>query len=247
MQTTCEARELAIEVAHNVRHLAGLRTRDGRTTTARDVVRAASLHRLLPAGIGTLADGGIRTVIDLRSQFERERDVTPDLARFGMTTVFAPVFEMDASPVGQTPGDFPGYAEVYRRMLERGRAAYRCLVETVADAEGGVLFHCAAGKDRTGVGAALLLQVAGVRDEDIVDDYRVSAERLAPVLGEWLPRMKARGIDLEHATRLMASDAVEMEATLSHIRATWGTAEGYLLDIGVAPAAIGAVRARFVA
>lgn len=239
-------RDLVVEVVPNIRHLGGYRTRDGRETTCTPLVRSASLHRLSAGGIAALADSGVKTVVDLRSGMERERDVTPDLAPFGIVTVHAPVFESDASPVGQDPRDFPGYAVVYERMLASGQPAYRRLFETVAEAEGGVLFHCAVGKDRTGVGAALMLSVAGVSEADVIADYERSEGLLAHLFAEMLPRMQERGIDEALGRRLMAAPAADMAAMLAHIDRTWGSAEGYLLDIGVSTGALSAVRARLV-
>lgn len=242
MELTITNRELRLEVAHNVRHIGGYTTTTGRTTSD-SIVRSASLHRLTAAGVGHLADAGIRTVVDLRSTVERERDVTPDLSSAGLRHVIAPVFEQDHSPVGMD-AEFPGYAVVYQRMLVSGRNAYRTLFEELAGSDDGVLFHCAAGKDRTGVAAALMLGLAGVDSDTIVDDYRISYDLLRPLLAEWLPKMAERGIDEERAHKLMGSPAEEMRATLEHIETTFGSAEGYLIDIGLSPTAIETARAR---
>jgi protein-tyrosine phosphatase len=239
-------RELRLQVAYNVRHLGGYATRSGQQTRSIDIVRSASLHRLSDEGVEMVVEHGIRTVVDFRSKVERERDVTPDLTAHGIQVINAPVFEQDASPVA-LEHDFPGFATVYERMLEMGRPAYRSLFETLAEAPGGVLFHCAAGKDRTGVAAALALELAGVRDESILEDYSVSAALLSPLFAEWLPRMHEHGIDERRARQLMASNREDMKATLVHIRARWGSAEGYLEDIGLSLDAISAVRARLVA
>ena len=245
MTLTITNRELRLEVAHNVRHIGGYRTSDGRTTTD-SIVRSASLHRLTGAGVQALADSGIRTIVDLRSKVERERDVTPDLDHTGVRNVIAPVFEQDHSPVGMDT-EFPGYAVIYQRMLESGRNAYRTLFETIADSPDGVLFHCAAGKDRTGVAAALMLGLAGVEPETIVEDYRVSFELLEPLLTEWLPKMAERGIDEARGRQLMASNPEDMAATLEHIDTLYGSAAGYLESIGLSPATMSAARARLTA
>lgn len=242
MTLTITNRELRLEVAHNVRHIGGYATSDGRTTSD-SIVRSAGLHRLTAAGVGHLADAGVKTVVDLRSRVERERDVTPDLAAAGIKHIFAPVFEQDHSPVGMD-AEFPGYAVVYQRMLVSGRNAYRTLFETVAESEDRVLFHCAAGKDRTGVAAALMLGLVGVDSETIVDDYRISFDLLRPLLDEWLPKMAERGIDEARAHKLMASPAEDMQATLGHIEASFGSAEGYLQDIGLSETTITAAKAR---
>ena len=243
MTLTITNRELRLEVAHNVRHMGGYRTRDGRTTS-NSIVRSAGLHRLTDHGMRTLADSGVTTIVDLRSTVERERDVTPDPSAVGLRHVFAPVFEQDQSPVGQASEEFPGYAVVYRRMLETGRNAYRALFEVIADSDGGVLFHCAAGKDRTGVAAALMLGLAGVEDETIVEDYAISAALLEPLMQDWLPKMAERGISEERGRKLLASPPEDMRDTLRHIETTYGGAAGYLESVGVSTATMSAAKAR---
>jgi protein-tyrosine phosphatase len=239
-------RQLHLEVAHNVRHLGGYSTKIGLLTRS-DIVRSASLHALTRDGIQDLAEAGIRAVVDLRSTLERESFPTPDLAPFGIRFVHTPVFEQDASPVGQAAEEFPGFPTVYRDLLERGRGAYRSLFQLLADEPGGVLFHCAAGKDRTGLAAMLVLDLAGVPGELIVTDYARSAALLTPLLGEWLPRMRKRGMGDDQAYALMASNEEDMEDTLAYLYGRWGGADGYLEDIGLSFDLIGAVRARLAA
>jgi len=245
MTPATTSRELQLEIAHNVRHIGGYPTREGRLTS-HSMVRSAGLHQLTPAGVGALSDYGIRVIVDLRSTVERERDVTPDPASAGIRHVIAPVFEQDHSPVGMEK-EFPGYAIVYERMLESGQNAYRTLFEVIAETDGRVLFHCSAGKDRTGVAAALMLGLVDVEDETICEDFALSASLLAPVLGEWLPKMAERGIDEAKARKLMASDAADMVKTLAHIDRLYGGPAGYLEGIGLSPAAMSAVRAKLLA
>lgn len=246
MTLTITKRELRLEVAHNVRHIGGYRTHDGHITST-SIIRSAGLHRLTNNGLRTLADSGITAIVDLRSSLERERDATPDPASVGLRHVFAPVFEQDQSPVGQSHAEFPGYAVVYQRMLETGRDAYRTLFEVVAESEGGVLFHCAAGKDRTGVAAALMLSLTGVDHETIVEDYAVSAALLEPLLLEWLPKMAESGISEERGRALLASPPQDMCDTLGHIDRMYGGAAGYLESIGVSTATMSAAKARLTA
>jgi len=246
MTLTISTRELKLEVAYNVRHIGGYATLDGRTT-ADSVIRSAGLQRLTRAGVGHLSDHGVRAIVDLRSTVERERDVTPDVSHTGIRHINAPVFEQDHSPVGNANDEFPGYFVAYQRMLESGRNAYRTLFETVAETEGRVLFHCAAGKDRTGVAAALMLGLAGVDDATIVEDYAQSYGLLAPLLGEWLPKMAERGIDAERGKKLMASPPEDMANTLTHIRSMYGGPAGYLESIGVSETTLSAVKSRLVA
>ena len=235
-------RDIDLEIAYNVRHLGGYPAGKGKQTTP-DAIRSASLHRLMRNGVGRLRDLGVTVVVDLRSTAERQREATPDLAYAGIENVHAPVFEADGSPTGMSQ-EFPGFAKVYEQILERGAKAYRTLFETLARSDGGVLFHCAAGKDRTGVAAALLLQLAGVSNQDIVADYKRSAELLLPMVPQWEPEWKARGIPEERVRQLLASNPEDMEATLRFIGMRWGHAEGYLEAIGVSRSDISALRAR---
>lgn len=246
MRLTITNRELRLEVAHNVRHMGGYATRDGRTTSD-SVIRSAGLHRLTPQGLGALAEAGVTTIVDLRSTVERERDVTPDPSAVGISHVFAPVFEQDHSPVGAADSEFPGYFAVYQRMLESGRHAYRTLFENIADCDGRVVFHCTAGKDRTGIAAALMLGLAGVDRETIVEDYAHSYRLLEPLLAEWLPKMAERGMDEAKARELMGSDPEDMARTLDHIDSLYGGPAGYLESIGLSASALSAVKARLVA
>jgi len=245
MTLTITNRELRFEVAHNVRHLGGYSTTTGRTTS-HTVIRSASLHRLTPAGLSSMADSGILTIVDLRSTVERARDVTPDGSPYGIRQIHAPVFEQDGSPVG-LEAEFKGYAPVYERILESGRNAYQTLFETIADTDSGVLFHCAAGKDRTGVAAALMLGLVQVEHPTIIEDYALSAKLLEPLMAEWLPKMAEQGVDAEKGRALMASNPEDMHATLQHIEAKFGGAEGYLREIGLSEATISALHARLAA
>lgn len=244
MTTKELTRDIELEVAFNVRHMGGYRTADGRRTTE-SIIRGASLHRLTERGVGALRDEGVTAVVDLRSGVERRDTATPDLGFAGIRMVAAPVFEQDGSPVGMREA-FPGYATVYQRLLDIGRTAYRRLFETIAETDGRVLFHCAAGKDRTGVGAVLLLSLAGAGADDIVRDYSVSRERLAGAMPFFEKNMRERGGDVSKLAALMASNPEDLRATLVHLDERWGGADGYLAEIGVSEAVRGEVRAKLV-
>lgn len=248
---TLTIRDIELEIAFNVRHLGGYRTARG-TETGTRAVRAASLHRLTPGAIERLRERGVRVVVDLRSTVERERDATPDMAWAGISSVHAPVFEQDASPVG-LEAEFAGFATIYERFLETGKPAYRTLFREIARSDEGVLFHCAAGKDRTGVAAALLLDLAGVAAQDIVADYARSETLLAPMVDFWRAQAAERAeaeqqpVDPERMKKLLASNAGDMEATLDLVAARWGSAAGYLDSLGLTATEIDAIRSRMVA
>ena len=238
-------RKIHLEIAHNVRHLGGHPTANGRETTAFDLIRSGGLDELTEAGLAGLSDLGVRVVVDFRSSVEQEASPTPALGAHDITIIDAPVFQTDYSPGALSRREaFPGYAAIYQQFLTEGGSAYRTLFETIAMASGAVLFHCSAGKDRTGVAAALLLELAGVPDEHIVADYALSTEELEPVVEERLERFEEYGISIETGRKMMAALPRDMELTLEFIRARWGSAAGYLGALGFTSSAIEAVRAR---
>lgn len=237
-------RIISLEVSINLRHLGGYRTRSGAVTRP-DILRGGSLHLLEEPAVDALCRLGVRLVVDLRSTEERLRDPSPDFAARGVDTLHAPVFERDASPGGLQEG-FSGYAAVYRRFLDAGRGAYRMLFEAIAETDGAVLFHCAAGKDRTGVAAALLLDIAGVSDDAIVADYAVSEVLVRQRLDHWRPRMSERGVDEATAQKLLASPGQDMVETLQYVRSRWGSAAGYLYDLGISEHTVDRIRRRTV-
>ena len=238
-------RRIHLEKARNVRHLGGHPTASGHDTTAFDLIRCGSLHELTEAGQAALADLGVKLVVDFRSDIERERYPTPDLSALDITIIKAPVFQTDYSPGAMARIDeFPGHAATYQQFLTEGGEAYRTLFETLAMASGPVLFHCAAGKDRTGVAAALLLDLAGVPDEHIIADYALSTSELEPFIEERMERFEEYGISIETGRRMMAAPPGEMELTLDFIRSRWGSAAGYMGALGLSPSTIEAVRAR---
>jgi protein-tyrosine phosphatase len=110
-----------------------------------------------------------------------------------------------------------------------------------------VLFHCAAGKDRTGLAAALLLDLAGVAEDEIIADYVLSAELLRPQMDEWLSRMAEREIEEQRALQLMAANADDMRTTLRTIERRWGSAAGYLASIGLDDGVVDLARVRLAA
>jgi len=132
---------------------------------------------------------------------------------------------------------------MYRAIVELRRDEIGRLVQTVAEAEAPVLFHCQAGKDRTGILAAILLELAGVPREVIADDYALSNENLRPVHEAWVEEAPD---DEERAKRAAAivGDRERIIDTLEHIDRTFGGIERYLLGAGVPEVQIGEIRAR---
>ncbi len=181
---------VAIELqgAYNVRDLGGLRTKDGRITRPGVIYRGDSLDNLTPGDENILFEKlGIGTIVDLRTQAETEhKDLHYPVPRCRFSLLVEG--RLGHEPF---PSDDPvELAKVYLSNLETGRAAVKGTFDIIAaNLQAGVatLFHCAAGRDRTGVLAALLLGLVGVTDGQIAVDYVQSnrnARRVTKKLAE---------------------------------------------------------------
>lgn len=161
----------------NVRDLGGLLAAGGRPIRRGAIIRSDSANRLTTAGWSALRAHGIRTVVDLRDPTERIADAAPRPA--GLTTVELPLEDRTDAAFWQRWRHLSGTPLYYRAFLEQWPERFAAVVAAIAEAEpGGVLVHCAAGRDRTGLVTLVLLALLGVAPEEIAADYALSAERL---------------------------------------------------------------------
>ncbi|GEL96488.1 tyrosine-protein phosphatase [Cellulomonas terrae] len=152
---------------HNARDLGGLPAEAAVTRTGR-VFRAPRLDGLDADGWAELVDAGVRTIVDLRNPHEIEPLALPA----GVTRVHRPVEVWEDRDFMARWGDVLDSPEYYRANLELWPHLVVDAVRAVAHApDGGVVVHCSAGRDRTGLVTVLLLSLAGVSQEAIVEDY----------------------------------------------------------------------------
>jgi protein-tyrosine phosphatase len=175
-------RWIELEGVANVRDLGGLPLREGGETRSGQVLRSARLHDLTDADIELLTGHyGVRTVIDLRSPTEVEKDGPTPLERAGVRTEHLTVLPAGQRPIPREDEDpkLFNYRGYLRDRPDNMVAAVRLLTEPDA---GTALVHCAAGKDRTGVFCALVEEAVGVPRDAVVADYALSNEQLLRVL-----------------------------------------------------------------
>jgi protein-tyrosine phosphatase len=227
------ARELSWDGCVNVRDLGGLgQIRPGA------VVRMEAPRRLTRAGWDAAWAHGVRTVVDLRDADEREPDSAPRPA--GITTVHVPL-----DPVGTpfyehwksidntaSPLYFPAM------LAEQPQPVITAMRAIASAAPGCVVFHCAGGKDRTGLLALVLLTLAGATPDEIIADYLLSYDR-----------MKQRYDDmgapdqLTAVTELLTSRGTTIEASLTSTIASLKM-PGFLLENGLADTELAALHTR---
>lgn len=243
-------RTAAFERVFNFRDLGGHRTDEGRTIRWGRLYRSDGLQSITDHDIETLAGLGLRTVVDLRTRVEVvERGAYP-LERHPVEHHHLPLqrrtWEDDPDLV--TPPE-PELAAAfltarYVSMLSDGGPALAGVVKLLAKPRTyPAVFHCAVGKDRTGVVAAMVLDLLGVGDDMIVRDYSLSALGMARV-EEWLVTNDPDEADawLGQPPAWLGSPPAAMASFLAHLRAQHGGAEGYLRARGVPTGTIAALR-----
>ncbi|MEV6323338.1 tyrosine-protein phosphatase [Nocardia sp. NPDC051787] len=156
----------------NARDIGGYRTTDGRTVRTGLVYRTGQLNNATAADLAGLTDRRVRSVYDLRTVYERA--LGPDRVPAGATANWADV-------IGQAPPEvlaptLTGGDGLYRAFITAPGAneAFASVLRSVIDTDGALLFHCTAGKDRTGWAAVVLLTVLGVDRATVTEDYLLS-------------------------------------------------------------------------
>ncbi|MDX3934479.1 tyrosine-protein phosphatase [Stenotrophomonas sp.] len=244
-------RFIPLQGAWNTRTFAGLQGTHG-PIPASAFVRTSDLGRLTAADRDALAAAGVTLDIDLRTADEQAQspDLLADDARFAYQRISLMGTEkMDLQKMMTTFPDSLGAA--YVQWLDHSQPQFKQVFQRIAaEREGTVLFHCTAGKDRTGIIAGLLLDLAGVPRADIVHNYAISAHYL-----EGQPKDSAMNAQIMELIRQnpeigrkmvgMSGTAPEnMEMFLVALHQQYGGAEGYLKSIGVSEAEIDQLKLR---
>ncbi len=245
------ARHLDIEGAYNVRDLGGYPTLNGRRTRWKTFIRAASLHRLPPGSRDDLIDYGIRTVIDLRRTHEVEE--APNVfAGSSQVTYHHQNMIGDEPLAGTTSAASPVSAEtipaIYGSWLDLCQPEIRRTLATLAEPGARpAIYHCAGGKDRTGIISALLLGIAGVPAAVIAEDYALSARYLLDrhFAEQASPELTPDNYTQEDYQRdFCPPDA--MLKVLDYVNECYGGIEGYARTIGLSPGQIDSIRTALV-
>ena len=191
--------------------------------------RSDALHRLSEDDLSWMEEKKITYVLDLRSRSEVEQ--APDRIRENFTYCSIPM--SDRVNDSQEKLSMPErLSDLYITILNTHQEEIKEVMERIAERSGEpVVFHCAVGKDRTGVIAMLLLRLAGVSGEVVAADYSVSAENMKSIFEEQRKIFKQRGIEISDV--LLSSPKEEMEITLDYLDSAWGNAETYLKECGV--------------
>jgi protein tyrosine/serine phosphatase len=229
-------RRLELEGAWNFRDLGGYQGRDGRRLRWRRLFRADGLDRLTETDLVHVEQLRLRTVIDLRTGDEVARGRLAPAAG-AVDWYHLPMLDVLPPPEHYGTWIDPSVkAEQYLGMVSSAPDVIAGFLRLACDpASYPLVFHCFAGKDRTGILTALVLGLLGVADDDIVDDYALSSSAM-PRLLEWLranSEDRADQLQLEsNVAIIMAAEPATMTAFLRGFRKAHGSFEAYAAAVG---------------
>ncbi|MDV6264322.1 tyrosine-protein phosphatase [Rhodococcoides yunnanense] len=232
--------QFALDGAWNFRDLGGVRTVDGSNIRPGKFYRASELSALTESGQRAVVDLGIRTVFDFRSDSEISRsgvDRVPD----GVQSISVPFHNVsgDSAPheapthEEQSQVDYLLRAYASFPVLDGAAYAIKQVVEAIAAGRGGVLVHCAAGKDRAGWTVATVLRAVGVSEDEILADYLASNAAVEPLLAH--VRRTWAGIDDAGVPgeALLGVRASYLERGMAAVTSNHGSFEAYLSHLGI--------------
>jgi hypothetical protein len=239
-------RHVPFSAVFNFRDLGGYAAADGRTVAWRRLYRSDSLHRLAGADQEAFAALGIRTVLDLRRPAEVARDGrVPELSSLTYRHVHPEHPEWRADMYDEATGVGRFLADRYLELAEQGAVGLATAIALVADAgTAPLVMHCVAGKDRTGVVAALILDLLGVSDVDIGADYALTGLAEAKFTA-WLSRNRPSGFG-QPPPYFVLTPPEAMQLFLTELRTRYGSVQHYLARAGLAPDHVRALRAHLL-
>lgn len=253
----------------NLRDLGGTPLSGGRTVRPGLVLRSGQLDRLDVDADPAVAALGLRTVIDFRTPAERADypDRVPEGTRLLVEDVLADMLSSGRIPAASQLKDLLSdparaaehlgtgkaqalFQETYRSFVRTGsgQAAYRRLLTELADPQAGpLLFHCTAGKDRTGWGATVVLSLLGADDDTLMAEYLSVNPAVKQAFARLIEGFTMAGGDPDIALALIGVFPSYLEAALDEVALRFGSMEKYVREgLGVSDHMVESMRARLV-
>jgi protein-tyrosine phosphatase len=239
-----QARVLPLEGGRNFRDLGGYATEDGRTVKWGVLFRSGSLVGLTPADWNHLGSRGVRALCDLRTTREREHEPM-DMANLPAATYwsrdyrtsFAELREVMKSGLGSGDAARRAMMSGYRELAFDQAPAYRQLFAYLKGGQTPVIFNCSAGKDRTGMGAALVLLALGVSRATVLEDFALT-NTVVDLMGTFLKRVEPAVSTVgalgeqprEVVEAILSADPAYIESALESIDERHGSLAGFLQE-----------------
>ena len=250
-------RLVTLEGAVNFRDIGGYKSSDGRTVKWGKIFRSDGLARLTRNDHAILEKMGLKLVIDFRR--ESEVKMSPDNLpeENSVDYLHLPVSGADFDTVSAMDrlkkGDTDWLTESFMRdgyvnNIDTYAEAWGTVMKRLSDSENlPLVFHCTAGKDRTGACAALILLILGVPEETVIFDHGLSNTYLADFLETIYSYLKEFGVEREKISPYLTAPHDAIVALLDHIRNKYGSAENYLVtQADVSPEILDKLRMDFL-
>jgi len=256
---------ITLEGGRNFRDMGGINTVSGMSIKPGLLFRAGVLHHLTEADYRLIDTMNIQTVVDFRDMEERRNEPTAWLAsdvtvlQWDYSLSFGDGIEMDNFASSLTDGARAEaiMVSLYRNMVEQQKPHFQGLFQSLLPASGPVLFHCTAGKDRTGIAAALIQTALGVERETVIRDYTLSETILTmPELQQAAGNMTAQdnenysmlaSLPEEAVAALMGTRRAYLEAAFDEMTQEYGSVEAYIRDgLNVSEQDIQSLRATYL-
>ncbi|MFE0650613.1 tyrosine-protein phosphatase [Streptomyces sp. NPDC059534] len=241
-------RHITFERLHNFRDLGGYRTADGGTVRWETLYRSDSLAKLTeadPSDLQRFRALAVTTVIDLRYPWEiaakGRLPETEDVSWHNLSIEHRPYDQAEIDP-DLDPWRY--LADRFAEVAEDGAEELRTALELIASTDGPLVFHCASGKDRTGLLAALVLGLLDVPDDAILADFALTELATERLIADWRATHPGRELRWPGYGRAPA-DVIRL--FLADLRARYGSVHGYVTGhVGLDPATVVRLRTRLV-
>lgn len=232
-------RVVPLVAVHNFRDLGGYPTVDGRQTRWRTLFRADGLYRLTPGDADRVVALGVRTVVDLRTENEVTQRGRFPVASHTVAYHHLPIIDATWGETAtlETEDVVEFLVWAYRQMLEVAAPRFADAMRLLAGSGAlPAVFHCAAGKDRTGLLSALVLGSLGVDDSLIAADYALTKQAMRRLV-EWarVHQPELAAVYERMPARFAAADPRAMAVILDDVTSRHGSVRNYVREIGVDP------------
>lgn len=233
--------QIDIEGGYNIRDLCDFQTIAGRFTQRRVLIRSGNLDKISLTAQQQLIDYGVKTIIDLRDEWETLNFPNPFAQSNFVTYLNLPLVGDSLSDNAAWKAETQNYTTLdalYIKYLDHCQRQIGAIVSTIAESTFPTVFHCHAGKDRTGIVTALLLGALGVSDAAIAQDYAQSAAQISHLIEQWRAYAVEHEQDMQHFERGAASDAKTILNVLDYLTRQYGSVTRYLYQCKVSDSQI---------
>ena len=230
---------LLFEGSHNFRDLGGFQTIDGLTTKYNLIFRSDALHEMTDADAEIFQNElKIQTVIDMRTDNAIQKEGLGKAIKGNVNRLHIPLFsDSDANEWSQKergPGELADLVAFYIWVMEKSGDQIVDVINNLIKTDDSfpAVFHCFAGKDRTGIIAAVFLSLLNVHEDQIIDDYAESHKYKHKILERMKRSMTDENYD-KFPKELMDAYPETLEDLLKYINETYGSMHAYVLSKGL--------------